>query len=474
MNIIQAIKDPNLFRPFLGDDGDDLESWRAWFTALRVVYGQRPVGGASRAVFLAATGRDYRELPTGGFDTALFLTGRRSGKSRIAAIIGAYEAVLAGHESKLSKGERGVVPICAPTKAQGRIVKDYLRAIFETPLLAGELARETTEGFELRSGNRIEILAGDFRTIRGFTLLAAIVDEACFFGYEAESKMNDTELVRAIKPSLATVGGKLICISSPYAKKGWCYQQYKRWHGNDAAQTLVWNCPSRTMNPSKTLPQRIIDQAMMEDPQAARSEYMGEFRDDVTNFIPRDVVEALVAKGCAERLPRKDTEYVGFADLSGGRADDAALAVAHVDGATVIIDLAKRWKPPFNPHAVVGEMAEELRRYEVRRVMGDNYAAEFVSQAFESSGVRYSKAELPKARLYAELLPRLCSGEISLLDNEFLVDQLAALERRTRAGGRDIIDHPPGGHDDLANAVAGVATVAATPRRRIGALFTGA
>ena len=34
--------------------------------------------------------------------------------------------------------------------------------------------------------------------------------------------------------------------------------------------------------------------------------------------------------------------------------------------------------------------------------------------------------------------------------------QLAGLERRTARSGRDLIDHAPGGHDDLANAVAGV------------------
>jgi hypothetical protein len=56
-----------------------------------------------------------------------------------------------------------------------------------------------------------------------------------------------------------------------------------------------------------------------------------------------------------------------------------------------------------------------------------------------------------------ELLPRLCSGEIELLDNELLIDQLAGLERRTRSGGRDSIDHGPNQHDDLANVVAGVA-----------------
>ena len=214
--------------------------------------------------------------------TALFLTGRRSGKSRIAATIAAYEAVLAGHADKLSKGEKGVVPVVAPTKAQGRIVRDYTRAIFELPLFRDRVGKvRPTVGLNSSGGVRIEIMAGDFRTVRGYTLLAAIVDEACFVGYEQESKMNDTELVRALKPSLATVDGKLICISSPYARKGWCYQQWKRHHGNPDARTLVWNAPSRTMNP--TLPQRIVDEAMAEDKQAAKSEYLGEFRDAVAH-----------------------------------------------------------------------------------------------------------------------------------------------------------------------------------------------
>jgi hypothetical protein len=39
------------------------------------------------------------------------------------------------------------------------------------------------------------------------------------------------------------------------------------------------------MNP--TLPQRVVDQAMADDMAAAKSEYMGEFRDDVGLFLPR-------------------------------------------------------------------------------------------------------------------------------------------------------------------------------------------
>src|SRR5687767_7370927 len=132
MNIIEAIKDPNLFRPFLGDD---LTSWRPWMAALRVLYGL-PVPEARHRLVSECTAREPDELPETGFDTGLFLTGRRSGKSRIAAVIGAYEAVLAGHERKLARGERGIVAICSPTREQSQIVKDYLRGVFEAPMLA--------------------------------------------------------------------------------------------------------------------------------------------------------------------------------------------------------------------------------------------------------------------------------------------------------------------------------------------------
>lgn len=465
MNIIKAVHDANLLRPFLGDD---LKSWRNWLTALRAMYGLK-IREEQRELVRQCTGRRCKLLPSDGFDTALFLTGRRSGKSRLAAIIGAYEAVLAQHESKLSKGERGVVAICAPTKSQGRIVTDYLRAIFDAPLLRNEVTAETREGFELASGTRIEILPGDWRTVRGYTLLAAIVDEACFFGYDAECKIrSDTELVRAIKPSLATVGGKLVCISSPYARKGWCYATHQKNFANDAGKVFVWNCPSTTMNP--TLPQSVVDEAIAEDLQAAKSEYLGEFRDDVAEFLPRAVIEGLVVPKRGELLRSPDLRYSAFADLSGGRNDDAAIAIAHRQNRNIVIDVARRYRPPFNPHEVIGQMAELLNRYKIRRVTGDNYAAEFVARAFEGCGIRYFKSEKPKSVLYAELLPRLCSGEIELPDDETLVSQLASLERRTRSGGRDVIDHPPGGHDDLANAVAGVADCAFVRVIEVGAL----
>jgi hypothetical protein len=295
------------------------------------------------------------------------------------------------------------------------------------------------------------------------------VDEICFFGYDSDSKIrSDTELIRAVKPSLATTNGKLICISSPYAKKGWSYRQFKNYHGNDKAKVLVWNCSSRTMN--STLPQNIVDEAMAEDLQAAKSEYLGEFRDDICAFLPREVIEAMVVKDRQELLAREGIRYFAFVDISGGRSDAAALGIAHKEATKVIIDFVKLYKAPHSPHEVIRLMCEELRRFGVRRITGDNYSAEFTAGAFQTNGIRYEKATLPKSGLYLELLPRLCSGEIELLDNELLIEQLASLERRTRSGGRDIIDHPQGQHDDLANCVAGVTTVAGKRRRFVGGL----
>lgn len=477
MNILSTIGDPNLFRPFLGED---LTSWRPWSVALRALYGLPITADASKDLVQQCTGRDATELPVDGFKTALFLVGRRSGKSRIAAVVGAYEGLFGGHEKRLAKGESGIIPVISPTKYQSSICWRYLQAIFDTPLLRHQVvdSKESDKVLMLRNGLEIRILVGDWRTIRGPSVVCAIVDEICFMGLTEESKVrSDTELIRALRPSLLTTRGRLLAISSKYARKGWAYSQWQRQHGcnrgvspnfKPAWTTLVWDCPSRVMNP--TLPEAEIEAAYLEDPAAARSEFGGEWREDVSEFIPRSLVESLVVKGRKELLPRSSLSYFAFSDVSGGRHDDAGLSIAHQEGRKVILDLAKLWKAPFNPHDIINQQSDELKRFGLRRVTGDNYAAEFVSESFKDNGIIYTKSELAKSELYRELLPRLCSGEIELLDDERLIDQIAGLERRVRSGGNDTIDHPPGGKDDLANTVAGVAVGVGKPRRVIGGM----
>ena len=75
---------------------------------------------------------------------------------------------------------------------------------------------------------------------------------------------------------------------------------------------------------------------------------------------------------------------------------------------------------------------------------------------FLKLGVRYEVSGKAKSDLYRDFLPLVNSRRIDLLDHPRLVAQLCALERRTARGGRDTVDHPPGGHDDVSNVVAGL------------------
>ena len=141
------------------------------------------------------------------------------------------------------------------------------------------------------------------------------------------------------------------------------------------------------------------------------------------------------------------------------------LAIAHAEGERVILDLVRERKPPFSPDAVVSDFAQTLKSYGVSSVRGDRYAGMWPRERFQVHEINYLVADQTKSDLYQSLLPILNSGRAELLDIKRLHAQLCALERRTARGGRDSIDHPPGLHDDLANAVAGAVVLAGTKKR---------
>jgi hypothetical protein len=218
--------------------------------------------------------------------------------------------------------------------------------------------------------------------------------------------------------------------------------------------TLVAQGASRDLNPS--LPQRVVDRAFERDPANAASEYGGAFRTDIEGFVSRDVVDAATFPDRIELPPVPGEIYRGFIDPSGGSVDAMTLAIAHTESDVAILDAVREVRPPFSPDAVVKDFAELLGRYHVREVTGDRWGGEFVREQFESRGIPYRVSDRTKSELYKELLSLLNSRRVELLDIPRLSAQLCGLERRTARGGRDSIDHAPGGHDDVVNAAAGV------------------
>ena len=164
------------------------------------------------------------------------------------------------------------------------------------------------------------------------------------------------------------------------------------------------------------------------------------------------------------------SRYRAFVDPSGGRHDAFALCVGHSIGygqeKTFTCDVIRARRPPFDPREVVAEYAALLKEFGLSSVTGDRYSAEWVASAFEEHGVTYEPAEKSKSDLYLEALPLFTRGAISIPNYAPLVRELRLLERQTHRGGRDTVDHPRRGSDDLANALCGCAALCSKRRLR--------
>jgi hypothetical protein len=364
-----------------------------------------------------------------------------------------------------------VLLIIAPDQRQAAICLDYVEAAFRGSAVLRQLVEQRAQTLlRLSNGIDIEVRASDFRRLRGPTYVAVIADE-CAFWFNAEDSANaDAEILNAVRPGLATTGGPLFLISSPYARRGELWRTYQKHFGpHGDPSILVAQGSSRAFNP--TLPQSVVDRAIERDPASAAAEYGAQFRRDIESFVALEAVNACVARGVFERRRQPSISYSAFCDPSGGSVDSMAMAIGHVDHGkqAVVVDVLREIPAPFSPEYATEQFSRVLADYGLDHVVGDRYAGLWPQEQFAKFNIRFEQAARPKSDLYADLLPLINSGRIELLDSPACINQLLALERRTSRGGRDSIDHPPGAKDDTINAVAGLA---ATLNSRFGSWDT--
>jgi len=158
--------------------------------------------------------------------------------------------------------------------------------------------------------------------------------------------------------------------------------------------------------------------------------------------------------------------YVGFCDPSGGSSDSFTLAVAHrgLFGWSILDGVWEK-RPPFSPDTVTEQFAETLKSYGIQVVHGDKYAAAWVVERFREYGITYKHSEQTKSEIFASFVALLNSGKIKMPADKKLKAQFESLERRSSRTGRDVIDHPPSGHDDICNAAAGALCLAGAGSR---------
>lgn len=436
------------------------EDWTAWRAFVATLFGQK-LTAKELPFYQKCTGLTAEPTATPKRE-AWVPVGRRGGKSRVLALLAAYLATAPDWTPYLAPGERGYIVVLAAQRKQAGAIMGYVKAaLLGHPKLKPLISNMLAESVELLGNVTIEVVTASISAVRSRTVLCALCDEIAFWRSEESSANPDAEILAALRPAMATIpNSMLLAASSPYARRGVLWDMYERCYGK-VESPLVWQAPTRVMHPS--ISQGFIDEEYAKDPIAAAAEYGAEFRSDVDAYVSREAARDAVMSGRYELPYLVGVRYHAFVDPSGGSSDAMTLAVAHRDPKTGrgVLDCLRERRPPFSPEDVVEEFAGVIKSYKVASVVGDRYAGEWPRERFRLQGVNYECSERTKVDLYREFLPMLNAGRVEMLDVPRMFDQLVSLERRTARGGRDSIDHPPGGHDDMINSAAGALVIAA-------------
>src|SRR5262249_35194170 len=116
-SLVDALDSPRLFAPPFPSP-----AWDAWRAFARALVGA-PMSPEQLAVFRACTGR--QDAPAAPATECWVVSGRRSGKSRVASAVAAHIAALAPVD-RLAPGETGVVLVCAVDRTQASVVMNYV------------------------------------------------------------------------------------------------------------------------------------------------------------------------------------------------------------------------------------------------------------------------------------------------------------------------------------------------------------
>ncbi len=317
IGIADAMAAPKLFAPFFAGP-----SWNTWRVVIKAMTGEA-LNAVEVETFRSVAERDP---PTEPVSEATFIVGRGGGKDSVASLIATTTAMNFDPKGKLRPGERAVVMCIAVDREQAKIVFNYIAAYFEAIAPLTKLVRDIGgDRVELKNGVDIEVHTNSFRSVRGRSILCAIFDEVAFWRDE-NSASPDVEVAGAVAPGLARIpGSTMILISTAHKRAGLLYEKWKTYFGKNDPDVLVVRGSTRQFNP--TFPAATITRQIAADPQLYRAEYISEWRDDLSTFVSRELLEAAVDRGVLVRPPFADFEYAAFADPSGGTSDSFTMAI---------------------------------------------------------------------------------------------------------------------------------------------------
>ena len=266
------------------------------------------------------TGRPWSpvsEIP----DESIILAGRQSGKtSWLGATLILYHTFDPATVEGLGPGQVRDVLCIAPTVRQAKIMYGRVRALVESrPQLRRHLQGEPTQ-WELSFdfGVRLGVWPSRGSHIRGLQAKLLLLDEAAFL--PCEGPHADRDILEAIRPSMAVVpGSQIISITTPWVRLGYVYEAFRH-RGDVDNGVLVFQASSHELNPG--IPTKFLDKERRRDPDYFRREYLAEFVDSISAYLPSESIAACTVNGRSYLPPEHGIRYAAALDAAYRRRKD--------------------------------------------------------------------------------------------------------------------------------------------------------
>lgn len=202
----------------------------------------------------------------------MLLTGRQVGKSTICALKALHQAFYTDSET---------VVMVAPSLRQAQELFARTRDLYHKCQVGLPITLDSSLRVQFANGSRILALPGTESSIRGYTSGLSVVDEAA---------RCEESLISAISPMLATTGGQMFAISTPFGRQGWFYDAWgDRNSGWQKIRVRSDQCP-RISKDFLRAERRSMPEAFY------RSEYLAEFTELEEALFAQDLIDRMVSK----------------------------------------------------------------------------------------------------------------------------------------------------------------------------------
>jgi hypothetical protein len=200
----------------------------------------------------------------------LVLCSRQSGKSETAA-------ALALHTALLQPG--ALVLLLSPSERQSGELAMKVFALYDAAGRPVAAAKRSALQLHLVNGSRVIALPESEKTVRGYSGAALLViDEA--------SRVPDA-LYYSVRPMLAVSKGRLVCLSTPFGKRGFFYEEWAGANRWQRVRITADQCP-------RISPEFLDEERRSLGERWYRQEYLCSFEDVVgAVFAWEDIQAAL-------------------------------------------------------------------------------------------------------------------------------------------------------------------------------------